>query len=746
MKTQSLTTTVRNGLMLAALTVLSAATAAHAAVTPLQGQLVLRPVTPGDVSVYALPAGTEVSGGLTSVGIGQPVYLEADINIAIPPADIVSVTWALTNRPVGSVAVLTNSPLGANVPVYDPSDRLISQVASRKLLRPDLAGQYTVLATITTATEGVTNVTATITAGTYLGVGIHSGIGCALCHSGGEIAQNKVVPWTTTAHSTIFSNGVDGNLGHYSQSCLQCHTDGYDTNTNAVNGGFDDIAAKDHWTFPTVLTNGNFNAMPADLQDRGNIQCENCHGPGSQHAYSLGDTNLISVTFSSGACNQCHDAPTHHIKGTEWYASGHAITTRIPAGNASCVGCHTGKGFVARMDGVTNNVDTSYNSIGCQTCHEPHGETLPTNSAPNAHLIRNLASVTFMDGTTVTNAGEGILCMQCHHARQNAAVYAATTPGSANFGPHHGPQGDMLEGVNGFTYGKVIPSSAHGNVVSNTCVACHMQTVNAGAPGFLLAGGHTFNMSCAASGTNGPVQLTAACQNCHSAAVNQFDFPLQDYANSGSIQGVQTEVQNLENELSVLLPPLGTVKTNLSINSSWTQPQLEAAYNWLFVNQDGSKGIHNTAYAVGLLKASIANLTGVSVPGGLPDAWVTQYFGSVSNPSGAPNANPSGDGMPNWMKYALGLNPLVAGTVITNGVVFSDVTAFGDTNKIHIYTAAEIAFDTQTGTNYQIQAIGSLSGGWINVGSPLAGTGKTISYLTPTRNNARQYYRVVHTP
>ena len=36
---------------------------------------------------------------------------------------------------------------------------------------------------------------------------------------------------------------------------------------------------------------------------------------------------------------------------------------------------------------------------------------------------------------------------------------------------------------------------------------------------------------------------------------------------------------------------------------------MEAAYNWLFVNNDGSRGIHNTAYAVGLLKASIADLS-----------------------------------------------------------------------------------------------------------------------------------------
>ena len=35
------------------------------------------------------------------------------------------------------------------------------------------------------------------------------------------------------------------------------------------------------WTFPTVLTNGNWAAMPLKLQVA-NIKCENCHGAGSE--------------------------------------------------------------------------------------------------------------------------------------------------------------------------------------------------------------------------------------------------------------------------------------------------------------------------------------------------------------------------------------------------------------------------------------------------------------------------------
>jgi len=73
------------------------------------------------------------------------------------------------------------------------------------------------------------------------------------------------------------------------------------------------------------------------------------------------------------------------------------------------------------------------------------------------------------------------------------------------------------------------------------------------------------------------------------------------------------------------------------------------------------------------------------------------------------------------------------------------VTALGDTNVVHIYTAAEVVFDTQPGLYYQIQSIGSLSGGWQNIGSPILGNGGAISYLTPTRNNVQQFYRVVTT-
>ena len=751
------------GVML--ITLVAAITASAAAPPALNGRVVLRPLTPGDVTVYKLASTTEVSGGLNTVGIGAAIYLEAEVNIAIAASNIVSVTWALTNTPPYSTAVLTSSPLGTNVPIYDVSERQQYQVAgARMLLRADVVGQYTVVATIVTSSSGTTNVTQTITAGTYMGVNT-----CALCHSGGKIAEDKYTTWQNTAHAGIFTEGINGELGSYSSSCLKCHTAGYNANTNAVNGGFDDVAKQVGWTFPTVLAPTNWAYLQAkypSLATLGNIQCENCHGPGSQHAYSLGNTNFISKTLKSGDCNQCHDAPTHHIKGTEWYASRHALTTGPTSAN--CSGCHSAVGFIARMDGTTFT-NLPFAPISCQACHEPHGETAPTN---NPHLLRSLTAVTMPDGTVVTNAGFGAICLQCHQVRNGSAtnqlvkypIGQNTWFGGSSFGVHDNPQGDMIEGVNAHTYGQAIPSAAHRVAVTNLCVGCHMQTVAIGDPAFLKAGGHSMNMSYTVVTTNGLTLVTNSydkvdvCAQCH-GPIDSFDMVRGDYNGDGVIEGVQTEVQKLLNRLSTLLPPStyqansnnyvadGIVKSSVSFKTNWPPKFLKAGYNWQFVANDGSKGVHDAPFAVGILKASIADLTGDANLDGLPDWWQNQYFGSYTNPLAAPYAVPAGDGVPNWLKYSSGLNPLVAGVPMTGGYVFgpSVVNPLG-TNAVTIYTAAEITFNTQLGTTYQIQSIGNLGDAWQNVGGSIAGTGGSINYVTQTRDPKQKFFRVVHTP
>jgi hypothetical protein len=593
--------------LLAVLMAAAAVTTAAAQTTP-QAKIAARPMTRDDIAAYKLPATTELTGGLFTIGVGQPAYLEAQLDITVAASDILSTDWALTTKPAGSSALLTESPIGNSVPIYEPSDRLAFQVAGRKLLRPDVAGIYVVTATIATRTATV-NLAQTLVAATYVGINT-----CSSCHSGG-LADVKVPAWSKTLHSEVFKDNIDGLTGQtsYGSSCFGCHTVGYDTAATAPNGGFSDVMAKLGWTPPAATKVGNFDAVPDALKNLANIQCENCHGPGSLHAGSGGWPVAISLSSDSGVCSQCHAAATHHVKGTEWNNSRHAVTTRDAsgAGREACVGCHTGSGFIQRANAAKagtafSPMNTSFNPINCQTCHEPHGQTVPDKAA---HQVRTLTSVKLADGTMVTKGGTGMLCMNCHQSRMSAAA-VPTTQGSSHFGPHHSPQADMLQGVNGFTYGKTMPSSAHEDVVPDTCATCHMQAMAATDPALTFVGGHTFKPSMAATATLPAKQLVGACQTCHGPDVTTFDFALFDYNGDGVTEGVQTEVQHLLDQLSALLPPDNKPKTSLNIDSTWTPRQLEAAYNWLFVNNDGSRGIHNTAYTVGLLKASIADLSG----------------------------------------------------------------------------------------------------------------------------------------
>jgi hypothetical protein len=235
---------------------------AGAQITPLSA-LAVRGLTQDEINTYQLPATTERSGGLATIAVGQATYLGALLDITIPANQIAGVTWALT-APANSNAALNSSPLGNNLPAFEPSDRLIYQVAGRQLLRPDVPGIYTVTATITTVGAGTATVSQMLTASTYRGIQACSG-----CHANGTASTDwsMVNSWQNTLHASIFTNGINGADGQsYGPSCWGCHTVGYDTNATVANGGFSQIMAQLNWTPPAVLQAGNFAAMPAALQ------------------------------------------------------------------------------------------------------------------------------------------------------------------------------------------------------------------------------------------------------------------------------------------------------------------------------------------------------------------------------------------------------------------------------------------------------------------------------------------------
>src|SRR5271157_3008645 len=234
MKTNNRTTTMTVGLMAGMLMAIGSTMTTLAAPPVSQAQITLRPLVPTELVTYSV-TNLQLSAGLNTIGVGEPAYLEALVNAAIAQSNIISVTWTLTSKPLGSTAVLLPTPLGTSIPTYKMADRFSSpgvpydQVAwpggintgsatnnGRVLLRPDLTGQYTVTANIVLGGgSGTTNLTVTINASTYLGVAT-----CALCHSGSVTVEDEYHPWVQTPHATFFQNAINGlESSHYNKNC-----------------------------------------------------------------------------------------------------------------------------------------------------------------------------------------------------------------------------------------------------------------------------------------------------------------------------------------------------------------------------------------------------------------------------------------------------------------------------------------------------------------------------------------------
>ncbi len=545
-------------------------------------------MSPGEIAQQGLT--TPPSTGLRVVGKGELVYLSGR---ELTGKTVTSYSWSLLRVPAGSRATLSSTDT--------PTTTFV----------PDTTGEFLIRLEIATD-AGPAADTVSIVAARYVGIGILGGATahfpqCGLgCHAG------KVSQWRETKHAEIFTLGIDGIASdHYQSRCISCHTVGYDVSPTADNGGFDDVARQLGWTFPSQTVPGNWDTLVArypQLAQLANIQCENCHGPGSLHG---GNPQGTDVTMDEGVCGKCHDAPSHHIKSYQWKQSLHAVGVAFAATRAECAECHSAYGFVHAVDKDLQYLRQTLGEprVTCQVCHDPH-------SAENLHQVRTVADVVLKNGHVISEGGAGKLCMNCHKSREDAVTYA--TAWHSRFGPHHGPQADVLAGTNVVTFGLHIPSSNHLKVVEEGCVGCHMApTPSSPSPAANHLGEHTFAMHWDGGTPDNPaddVDNVTACQHCHGPIRSFADLKAkEDYDGDGQIESAQDEVKGLLEAVAMLLPPIGSPEVALevrpTVNPGYTPVQLQAAYNYLVVKEDGSYGIHNYQFAVNLLRASYAALT-----------------------------------------------------------------------------------------------------------------------------------------
>ncbi len=393
---------------------------------------------------------------------------------------------------------------------------------------------------------------------------------CSQCH------VQTHIDWTGTIHSEAFNNlppfAQDPAMG-----CVACHTVGFGELT-----GFVDFA-----TTPELA----------------GVQCENCHGKGSDHVSDpLGITLPLEPT-DAAVCGACH-TDAHHPTFDEWGTSGHAGAS-AHAYYGSCDECHAPLG--ADRNGVKFDIE-------CAACHDPHMQT-GNDAVPNPPYDSQLLHPEVVTPPAVSNtiadaqdASRFNLCGQCHHSRGRAWDYEDRAP-------HHSVQGNVYFGEMPVPDGIDLVAFAESDHVGLElqCNTCHMYTAphqDAGSNGIPpevdAITGHSWHVD------------FEACASCHGSAATAQSLS----------EALQAQVQARLDAIAAALGdpanwefiagggPPNAVDCAADPGCSFSQDDItddvkKARFMYHYILGDASLGVHNTDYTVAMLDAA-ESLVGVT--------------------------------------------------------------------------------------------------------------------------------------
>jgi predicted CXXCH cytochrome family protein len=431
---------------------------------------------------------------------------------------------------------------------------------------------------------------------TYIGVDQ-----CASCHS------SQYTKWLNTGHGKDFTDfdyhGSTMNLFlRYSPDpaqflpgrCATCHVVGYN---DTAQGGFDISQAYNSTHNSKFL----------------GIQCENCHGPGSEHpaaadkAATIWGRPTVEQSCYGDLNSGCHGPSGHD----NYYAhSSHNDSLGAAGGsvatNEDCQKCHTREGFINFVEGTTVAISNP-NPVDCSACHDPHENNYE-------HQLR-------MPGDE--------LCQACHNNGYE------TSP-SADPHVHH-PQAEMNLGEGG-----AVMTMGSG-MAGVECIDCHMWTTPevSRTPITDTIGGeehhdHEFEPA------------TEACADCHSSIMSTLPTEKKptvdiDEGEANYTLWLEWEVfeeywerevdtwqkvidswqEDFEARWAEVNTTVSTIYADLvaanatgdvdqtSLDKAWDL-YYDALWNLEFVKADGSKGVHNFNYAMALLDEAENNMESVA--------------------------------------------------------------------------------------------------------------------------------------
>jgi len=319
-------------------------------------------------------------------------------------------------------------------------------------------------------------------------------------------------------------------------------------------------------------------------------------------------TNGTNGVDSTTDCRECHSDQHRDPIMAAYEGSRHATGSSWARGtSAGCAQCHNNEGYIDYLSGNfvdENGVQSANpdgylvsNSITCTGCHTDHrsfdfendGNDYAIRSNDPVHLVIDPSvSVDFTNSADLLGLSNA--CATCHQPRNSYPVPAGTDPitiTSSRYGPHHGPQSTMLEGImganiagsTGYPGAGVNGDSKHRT--GSSCIKCHM-----GESADAAEGTHTWKAN------------EESCTTCHT---NGAPSEVTDFA---------ADFLTLHN----LLEGKGYITATGSVVASSGTPLIvpvkdaQAIWNYKTLEEDKSEGVHNPKYAKALLKNSIEAL------------------------------------------------------------------------------------------------------------------------------------------
>ena len=330
----------------------------------------------------------------------------------------------------------------------------------------------------------------------------------------------------------------------------------------------------------------------------------------------------------TASCVACHSNATRDPINAAFLISSHNNTVENGlAGNSngtvtrsdrqSCAQCHGEQGYIEFIETGAVAADfPTQTPISCATCHDMHRTFDFENDGPDYALrAPDAKQLIVAPSITIDFEGSSNNCITCHQPYPFTPEVPALNPDgivvitSTRYGPHHGPQSIVLEGI----LGAEIPGDeaypargSAGHRVGSSCVNCHM-----GESSDVEIGGHSWH----------PVE--SLCIECHGAVPGEANgFSANMDALLALLQQVEGVYWEVDAEGEPILDPDGNYIPSDSVVVGLIRAGSEdrtnegifsdvaaiAAWNYKLAYEDQSRGIHNPEYIKALLKNSLEAL------------------------------------------------------------------------------------------------------------------------------------------